>query len=109
MKAMIAILILASLCLAQTPTDWQQYRVVNFGSPTRTASFTLDNFKGLSTGEALSATGGMVLLAGASTALFVLPWLPEPQRKQWYKPLAYTLAGGFVLWLTGAAMGGGRR
>ena len=104
MKALIALLILVSMATAYTPTNWQQFQ---FRKTAMTApfGFTLDNFHGLSTGEALSATGGMVLLAGTSTALFALPWLPEPQRKQWYKPLAYALAGGFTLWAAGMAVG----
>ena len=56
------------------------------------------------TEEKLQAGGAALMWGGTVTALSVLPWLKEPQRRKWCVPVACAYLGGVAIYLTGRFM-----
>ena len=94
MKALVALAVLVSMAAAYTPVG-QQFRVENFGTPIKTAGFTLDNVK-----TASPLTQACMLAAGLGTAV-VFGTAPA-----WRNPTVRTIAtiaGGVAI--TGLLVG----
>ena len=89
----ILLLTVATLCLAQTPTTWNYH--VNFGTPVRTAGFTLDKVR-----QATPLT--QVLMVGAwGGAAAIAPTYWMTKGKHAWIPAAISVVSIFALYAVG--------
>jgi len=93
MKALIAIAVLVSMAPAYAPVC-QQFRVENFGTPIKTAGFTLDKIENTHPVTLACATAAW---AGTAFVFGSIPWWDSPKVKPWVKVAAGVAIGGFVV------------
>ena len=93
MKALVVLAVLVSMGLAYTPVC-QQFRVTNFGTPIKSAGFTLDNVRAAS-----PLTQACMLAAGLGTAVVfgTAPAWHNPTVRTIVKVAAGVAIGGFVV------------
>ena len=98
MKAMIAVLFVVVGISNAAYLGIPAISTLNF-APMRSAGWQSHTY---STAEDRLMAGGAALMWGGTiSALAVLPWLKEPQRRKWYIPIACAYLGGTALYLTG--------
>ena len=91
MKALIVIAVLASLAAAYTPVC-QQFRVENFGTPIRTATWQEVKSASVITKVCMvAAWGGTVFVFGSA------PWWDNPKVRPWVKVAAGVAVTGLIV------------
>ena len=98
MKAMIAVLLIVVGISDATYLGIPAISTSSF-APVRSAGWQSHDYS--PTYVKLEASGAALMWGGTITALTVLPWLKEPQRRKWYIPIACAYLGGTALYLTG--------
>ena len=90
MRLLISIAVLVSMAAAYTPVC-QQFRVESFGTPIKTAGFTLDKIENTHPVTLACATAAW---AGTAFVFGSIPWWENPKVKPWVKVAAGVAVGG---------------
>ena len=90
MKALVALAVLVSMAPAYTPVC-HNFRVENFGTPIKSAGFTLDKLRDAHPVTLVCATAAW---AGTAFVFGSIPWWDNPKVKPWVKVAAGVAVGG---------------